>query len=240
MFITGPDVIKAVTGEEVGFEELGGAMSHNSQVGRGALRAAMTRTQCLEDTRYLLSFLPQNNLETAPRVQPTDDPLQAGARARPRRPRQPQQAVRHARRDPRLIVDDGEFFEVHEHYARNIVVRLCPPQRIRGRRRRQPALTARGRPRYRLLVQGRPLRAYLRRLQHPADHLLRRSRISARHQPGVGRHHPPRRQAPVRLYRGHRSEDHDHHAQGVWRGVRRHGLQAHARATSISPGPRPR
>src|ERR1700731_2019286 len=74
MFITGPDVIKTVTGEEVGFEELGGAMSHNTKSGVAHL-AADDEDQLLEDTRYLLSFLPQNNLEIPPRVQPTDDPL---------------------------------------------------------------------------------------------------------------------------------------------------------------------
>src|SRR6201986_2745812 len=72
MFITGPDVIKTVTGEEVGFEELGGAMSHNSKSGVAHF-ASDDEDACLEDTRYLLSFLPQNNLETPPRVMPTDN-----------------------------------------------------------------------------------------------------------------------------------------------------------------------
>src|SRR5437879_9115280 len=74
MFITGPDVIKTVTGEEVDFESLGGAMTHNTKSGGGHF-ACDGEDQCLEDTRYLLSFLPQNNLETAPRVMPTDDPM---------------------------------------------------------------------------------------------------------------------------------------------------------------------
>jgi propionyl-CoA carboxylase beta chain len=120
MFITGPDVIKAVTGEEVGFEELGGAMSHNSKSGVAHF-ACDDEDQCLEDTRYLLSFLPQNNLETPPRVQPTDDPLRQEPdldHVVPDSPNKP-----YDMRDViRLIVDDGEFFEVHEHYARNIVV----------------------------------------------------------------------------------------------------------------------
>src|SRR5271168_104713 len=73
MFITGPDVIKTVTGEEVGFEELGGAMSHNTKSGVAHF-ASDDEDACLEDCRYLVSFLPQNNLETAPRVQPGDDP----------------------------------------------------------------------------------------------------------------------------------------------------------------------
>src|SRR4051812_38583457 len=74
MFITGPDVIRTVTGEEVDFETLGGAMSHNTKSGVAHL-AAEDEDACLQDTRYLLSFLPQNNLETAPRVVPTDDPM---------------------------------------------------------------------------------------------------------------------------------------------------------------------
>src|ERR671910_353203 len=74
MFITGPDVIKTVTGEEVGFEELGGAMSHNTKSGVAHF-ASDDEEQCLADIRYLISFLPQNNLESAPRVLPTDDPM---------------------------------------------------------------------------------------------------------------------------------------------------------------------
>src|SRR5256884_8237036 len=73
MFITGPDVIKTVTGEEVGFEELGGALSHNTKSG-GAHFASADEDACLEDARYLFSFLPQNNVETPPRVEPGDDP----------------------------------------------------------------------------------------------------------------------------------------------------------------------
>src|SRR5215208_1875122 len=74
VFITGPDVIKTVTGEEPTFEELGGAMTHNSKSGVAHF-AADDEEACLEDIRYLLSFLPQNNLEIPPRVQPADDPL---------------------------------------------------------------------------------------------------------------------------------------------------------------------
>src|SRR6201996_4161898 len=74
MFITGPDVIKTVTGEEVGFEDLGGAMSHSTKSGVAHF-ASEDEDACLEDARYLLGFLPQNNLETPPRVQTMDDPL---------------------------------------------------------------------------------------------------------------------------------------------------------------------
>jgi propionyl-CoA carboxylase beta chain len=120
MFITGPDVIRTVTGEEVDFESLGGAMSHNSKSGVAHF-ASDDEDACLQDARYLVSFLPQNNLETAPRVLPSDDPARIDEeldRVVPDSPNKPYDM----RNVIRLVVDDGEFFEVHEHYARNIVV----------------------------------------------------------------------------------------------------------------------
>src|SRR5690242_21227616 len=71
MFITGPEVIKTVTGEEVEFEELGGAMAHNSKSGVAHF-ASEDEESCLQDARYLLSFLPSNNLEAPPRFEPRD------------------------------------------------------------------------------------------------------------------------------------------------------------------------
>src|SRR6195256_5102407 len=127
MFITGPDVIKTVTGEEVGFEELGGAMSHNSKSGVAHF-ASEDEDACIEDTRYLLSFLPQNNLEIPPRVQPTDDPLRQDPELDHVVPDSPNKPY-DMREVIRRIVDDGEFFEVHEHYARNIV---CGFSRLNG------------------------------------------------------------------------------------------------------------
>jgi len=122
MFITGPDVIKTVTGEEPTFEELGGAMTHNTKSGVAQF-ACDDEDHCLEDVRYLLSFLPQNNMELPPRVAPDDDPqrMDAGLDTvvpdNPNKPYDMRDVIRH-------IVDDGEFYEVHEHYARNIVVGL--------------------------------------------------------------------------------------------------------------------
>src|SRR5947207_8165977 len=119
MFITGPDVIKTVTGEEPTFEELGGAMTHNTKSGVAHF-ASDDEDACLEDTRYLLSFLPSNNLETTPRVQPTDDPMRMDEELDhvvPDAPNKP-----YDMRDViRLVVDDGEVLEVHEHFATNIV-----------------------------------------------------------------------------------------------------------------------
>jgi propionyl-CoA carboxylase beta chain len=120
MFITGPDVIKTVTGEEPTFEELGGAMTHNTKSGVAHF-AAENEEECLEDVRYLLSFLPLNNLEKAPRFEPADDPdrmdleLDKVVPADPQRPYDMRDVIAH-------VVDDGEFFEVHRHYAENIVV----------------------------------------------------------------------------------------------------------------------
>ena len=120
MFITGPDVIKTVTGEEVGFEELGGAMTHNTKSGVAHF-AADNEDQCLEDVRFLMSFLPLNNLEMPPRVEPYDDPDRADEALDTIVPDDPSKPY-----DMRDVisrtVDDGEFFEVHEHYAQNIVV----------------------------------------------------------------------------------------------------------------------
>src|SRR6201995_1304824 len=127
MFNTGTDVIKTVTGEEVEFEELGGAMTHNTKSGVAHF-ASDDEDQCLEDTRYLFSFLPQNNLETPPRVLPTDDPnrmdeeLDSIVPADPTKPYDMRDVVRG-------VVDDGEFFEVHEHHARNII---CGFSRLDG------------------------------------------------------------------------------------------------------------
>ena len=120
MFITGPDVIRTVTGEETSFEELGGAMSHNQRSGVAHF-AADSEADCLEDARFLLSFLPQNNLELPPRTRSSDDP----GRMDPELDRiVPEQANKpyDMRNAVELIVDEGEFFEVQEHFARNLIV----------------------------------------------------------------------------------------------------------------------
>jgi propionyl-CoA carboxylase beta chain len=119
MFITGPEVIKTVTGEEVEFEELGGAMSHNSKSGVAHF-ASEDEESCLEDVRYLIGFLPQNNLEMPLRVEPYDDPEREDPELDTLVPDDAQKP--YDMRDViTRIVDDEEFFEVHEHWAQNIV-----------------------------------------------------------------------------------------------------------------------
>ncbi|HYI80984.1 MAG TPA: acyl-CoA carboxylase subunit beta [Thermoleophilaceae bacterium] len=120
MFITGPDVIKTVTGEEVEFEELGGAMTHNTKSGVAHF-ASEDEEACLEDARYLMSFLPQNNLELPPKVDTGDphdrmDPeLDSIVPANPNKPYDMREVITRT-------VDNGEFFEVQEHFAKNIVI----------------------------------------------------------------------------------------------------------------------
>ena len=119
MFITGPDVVKTVTGEEVTFEELGGASTHASKSGVAHFAEPDEKT-CLEDARYLLSFLPQNNLDPAPYAEPSDprdreEPqLDTLIPDSPNKPYDMHDVVRR-------IVDDGDFLEVHELWAENIV-----------------------------------------------------------------------------------------------------------------------
>jgi propionyl-CoA carboxylase beta chain len=119
MFITGPDVVKTVTGEEVTFEELGGAATHASKSGVAQFISS-DEEACLEDARYLLSFLPQNNLEPAPFASPSD-PVDREETALdtlvPDDPAKPYDI----KRVIELVVDDGDYLEVHERYAENIV-----------------------------------------------------------------------------------------------------------------------
>ena len=120
MFITGPDVIKTVTGEEVTMEELGGAASHATRSGVAHF-AADSEHECMDQVRDLLSFIPQNNLDPAPFV-PTDDP--ADRAEDELRALVPEESTKpyDMRRVMELIVDDEDFFEVAPLYAPNIVV----------------------------------------------------------------------------------------------------------------------
>src|SRR6186997_2091563 len=119
MFITGPDVVKTVTGEEGTFEELGGATTHAAKSGVAHF-SSPSEEACLEDARYLISFLPQNNLDPPPYSEPSDPVDREDAEldsAIPDNPNKPYDMKGIVRR----VVDDGEFFEVHERFAENII-----------------------------------------------------------------------------------------------------------------------
>jgi acetyl-CoA carboxylase carboxyltransferase component len=120
MFITGPDVIRAVTHEEVSFEQLGGAMTHNSISGVAHLLADDEK-QGLQTVRRLLSYVPQNNMEDPPLLQPTDDPLRMDAALDSIVPDNPTQPY-DMREVIRRVVDGGGYLEIHEHWAKNITV----------------------------------------------------------------------------------------------------------------------
>jgi propionyl-CoA carboxylase beta chain len=120
MFITGPEVIKTVTGEDVTFEDLGGAMSHNAKSGVAHF-AADDEESCLTGIRYLLSFLPANNLEEPPYLKPVDDPLRADEDLDLFLPDN-SNVPYDMRKIITRVVDDGEFFEVQQHWAGNIVI----------------------------------------------------------------------------------------------------------------------
>ena len=120
MYITGPDVIQSVTGEQTTFEELGGAMSHaaKSGVSQFAFRDEQT---CLEQVRRLLAFLPANNLESPPIVDAGDDPNRRLDDLLTVVPED--EAIPYDVRDViERLLDNGDFMEVHEYFAQNIVV----------------------------------------------------------------------------------------------------------------------
>ena len=128
MFVTGPEVIKAVTNEEVTFEDLGGAMTHNTKSGVAHF-AAQDDADGIRHIKRLLSFVPSNNLEDPPRVQ-ASDPVDRRdsdlATIIPDSADKPYDMKDIVTR----VVDDGDFFEVHEHYAGNIIVGFA---RLNGR-----------------------------------------------------------------------------------------------------------
>ena len=127
MFITGPDVVKTVTGEEVTLEELGGAKSHASKSGVATF-VSPDEKSCLDDVKYLFSFLPSNNLETAPEMPTADDPQRSCPElidimpASPNIPYDMKKVIA-------SVVDDGDFFEYFPRWAGSIV---CGFARLNG------------------------------------------------------------------------------------------------------------
>jgi acetyl-CoA/propionyl-CoA carboxylase carboxyl transferase subunit len=119
MFITGPEVIETVTGEEVDFEDLGGATTHAEESGVSQFAIADEK-DALDDIRHLLSYLPSNNVADPPRIDPWDDPDRRDEELReivPDQPRKPYDMERVVER----IADEGSFFSVADRYARNLI-----------------------------------------------------------------------------------------------------------------------
>ncbi|EKP93956.1 acetyl-CoA carboxylase, carboxyltransferase component (subunits alpha and beta) [Thermaerobacter subterraneus DSM 13965] len=120
MFITGPDVIKTVTGEEISFEELGGAATHTTRSGVAHFYARDER-ECLGLIRHLLSYLPSNNLEEPPLLDTGDPPGRPAPELEQVVPTDPNKPY-DVRRVIEGLVDRGTFFEVHQRFAQSAVV----------------------------------------------------------------------------------------------------------------------
>ncbi|MGH2568623.1 MAG: acyl-CoA carboxylase subunit beta, partial [Bacteroidota bacterium] len=128
MFVTGPNVVKTVTHEDVSFEELGGAVTHASKSGVAHF-ACENEIQCIDSIKRLLSFLPSNNVDDVPLIDTGDDPSREDKELDsivPENPNKPYDMKDVIRR----IVDGGDFFEVHESYAQNLIVGFA---RLAGR-----------------------------------------------------------------------------------------------------------
>ncbi len=120
MFLTGPDVVKAATHEDITLQELGGATVHNEKSGVAHF-AVDSEVECLEQIKELLNYIPQNNLEDPPMIESTDDPQRRDPQLDsivPASPIQPYDMLEVIKR----VVDDGKFLEVHAHFARNLIV----------------------------------------------------------------------------------------------------------------------
>ncbi len=128
MFITGPDVIKSVTGEEITFEDLGGAMAHNTKSGVAHFACEDDR-DCLDQIKRLLSFLPNNNMEDPPRIICLDPSHREDPALDSLIPDSP--SASYDMYDLiRSLVDDGDYFEPHQYYAQNIITAFA---RLNGR-----------------------------------------------------------------------------------------------------------
>jgi propionyl-CoA carboxylase beta chain len=120
MFVTGPNVVKTVTHEDVSFEDLGGAMIHNSTSGVAHF-ATENEEQCLLTARQLFSYMPSNNLEDPPWLSTQDPPTRRDEELNTIVPAQPTKSY-DMREVIQRVVDDGQFLEVQEHFAGNIIV----------------------------------------------------------------------------------------------------------------------
>ena len=128
MYITGPDVVKAVTGEEISHQDLGGAEIHAHKSGVAHFKAD-SETECFKAVRRLLSFLPQNNKALPPTVEPSDDPNRTDENLLNLIPDDPKKAY-DMKQLITNVVDNGDFMEVQQYFAPNIIIGFA---RLNGR-----------------------------------------------------------------------------------------------------------
>ncbi|MBI4811115.1 MAG: acyl-CoA carboxylase subunit beta [Ignavibacteriales bacterium] len=120
MFVTGPNVVKTVTHEDVTFEDLGGALTHATKSGVAHF-ACENEIECLQSIRKLFGFIPPNNLDDPPSIQSKDDPNRKEEKLNTIVPENPNKPY-DIKDVIKLVVDDGDFLEIHELYAQNIIV----------------------------------------------------------------------------------------------------------------------
>ena len=203
MFVTGPEVVKTVTHEEVAPRSWAAPPPHRKSAAWPTWPSRTTSSAA--DAAPLLQ-LPAAQQPEKPPVRPATTRPTGWTRRSTPGAGQPEQALRHEGLIVKTV-DDGDFFELQPDYAKNIVIGFG---RMEARRSASsptsrwcwPAAWTSE------LDQGRALRALLRRLQHPGDHLRRRARLHARHRAGVRRHHQARRQAALRLRQVHGAQGH--------------------------------
>ena len=224
MFITGPEVVKSVTQEEVTMNELGGSEVHSTKSGVAHFTAD-NDMECVMKIRELMSFLPNNNMEEPPFVPTTDSANRIDENLNNLVPTNPNQPY-----DMRELIvsvaDDNNFFEVQEEYARNILIGYI---RLNGKTvgvvANQPAALA-GTLDINASVKAARFVRFCDAFNIP---LLTFVDVPG-FLPGVNQeYYPPRGQDAVRLLRGDRPESDGYHAQGLWRRLRRDEFQAYPR-----------
>ena len=184
MFVTGPEVVKTVTHEEVTAEELGGAITHTTKSGVADL-AFENDVEALLMLRRLYNYLPLSNREKAP-VRPSGDP--AARMDMSLDTLVPDNANKPYDMKELIVktVDDGDFFELQPEYAKNILIGFARMDGQTGGHRGQPAAGAGGLPGHQIVHQSRALCALLRCVQYPGRHLCGCARLHARHQQEYG------------------------------------------------------
>ena len=183
MFVTGPNVLKTVTHEDVTFEELGGAMVHNSKSGVAHF-SCPGEPDCIRMIRQLMSYIPSNNLEDPPRITPKDSPTRAEEALNsiipdnPNKPYDMKAVIQIYRRRRRVLRGAGIFRHQYRRWLR-------APEWSLGRHCGAAARRAGGRAGHQLIGQGRAFRALLRLLQHSHHHLCGCAGLPAGRQPGT-------------------------------------------------------
>ena len=227
MFVTGPDVIKTVTHEEVTKEELGGAMTHNATSGVAHFAVPDDR-ECLRLVRELLGYLPRNNVDDPPRRE-TADPVDREDEALDRLvPESPESAVRHARPDSRgrrrrRLSRGAPLLRAATSSSDS---RGSPAAASASSRTSPPYLA--GTLDIDASVKAARFVRFCDAFNIPLVTFEDVPGFLPGTQPGVRRHHPARRQAAVRVCRGDGAEGHGDHPQGLRRRLLRHVQQAHS------------